>query len=107
MATKLDEIIESFTEALEDLSKTISNDSSGYEFESSVNELVRNFGQSVFQSVAGNKPKSKNDRITILTSLGEVCFPKSHPLATAPGGFKIGSYMQEHLCRVGTNVNGK
>jgi hypothetical protein len=104
MATKLDEIFVSFAEALEDLSKTISNDSSSYQFESSFNDLIRDFGQSVFQSIIGNIPKSKNDRITILTSMGDVCFPKSHPLATAPGGFKISPYMQEHLCRAGTKL---
>jgi len=70
MATKLDEIFVSFAEALEDLSKTISNDSSSYQFESSFNDLIRDFGQSVFQSIIGNIPKSKNDRITILTSMG-------------------------------------
>ncbi|MDP3914723.1 MAG: hypothetical protein Q8R96_13405 [Bacteroidota bacterium] len=104
MSTKLDEIFVSFAEALEDLSKTISNDSSSYKFESSFNNLIRDFGQSVFQSIIGNIPKSKNDRTTILTSMGDVCFPKSHPLATAPGGFKISPYMQEHLCRAGTKL---
>ncbi len=43
MATKLDEIFVSFAEALEDLSKTISIDSSSYEFEASFTDLLRNF----------------------------------------------------------------
>ncbi len=72
MATKLDEIFVSFAEKLEDLSCTISNDSSSYEFEASYNDLIRNFGQSVFQSGVGNIPKSKNGQTTILTSMGDV-----------------------------------
>jgi hypothetical protein len=104
MATKLDEIFASFAEKLEDLSCAISKDCSSYEFEASFNDLVRDFSQSVFQSIVGNIPKSKNSRVTILTSVVNVCFPKSHPLATAPGGFKISPYLQEHLCRAGTKM---
>ncbi len=104
MTTKLDEIFAVFAESVEDLSNSISKDSSSYQIEASLNTLLREFGQSVFQQVVGNIPKSKNDRITILTSMGDVCFPKSHPLATAPGGFKISPYLQEHLCRVGTKL---
>lgn len=104
MATKLNEIFATFAERLEDLSYTISKDSSSYEFEASLNILIRNFGQSVFQSIVGDIPKSKNGRVTVLTSVGSVCFPKNHPLATAPGGFKISPYMQEHLCIAGTKM---
>jgi len=104
MTTKLNEIFTILVEALEDLSNNIDKESSSYQFESSFNDLLRNFGQSVFQSVVGNIPKSKNDRVTILTSLGDVCFHKNHPLATAPGGFKISPYMQEQLCRAGTRL---
>ncbi len=104
MATKLNEIFETFAETLEDLSKTITKDSSSYEFEASFNGVIRDFSQTVYQSMVGNIPKSKNDRITILTSMGDICFPKSHLLATAPGGFKISPYMQENLCRAGTKM---
>ena len=54
--------------------------------------------------MVGDIPKSKNDRITLLTSLGDVCFPKNHSFAAAPGGFKISALLQEHLCRVGTKL---
>ena len=91
MATKLDEVFVSFTESLEDLSRTILKDSSNFEFESSFNHLIRDFGQSVSQSVVGNKPKSKNERDTIHTSIGNFCFPKSHSLAISLSGFKISS----------------
>lgn len=104
MATKLDEIFAVFAESVKDLSGMISKDSSSYQIEASLNMLLREFGQSVLQQVVGKIPKSKNDRITILTSMGNVCFPKSHPLATVPGGFKISPYLQEHLCRAGTKM---
>jgi len=104
MTTKLNEIFTVLVEALEDLSNNIDKESSSYQFEATFNDLLRDFGQSVFQSVVGNIPKSKNDRITIFTSMGDVCFHKNHPLATAPGGFKISPYMQEHLCRAGTRL---
>ena len=104
MTTKLNEIFAVLVESLEDLSKNIDKESSSYQFEASLNNLLQNFGQSVFQSVVGDIPKSKNDRITILTSVGNVCFHKNHPLATAPGGFKISPYMQEQLCRAGTRL---
>ena len=104
MTTNLNEIFTVLAESLEDLSKGITKDSSSYQFEDSLNIVLQEFGQLVFQSLVGNIPKSKNDRITILTSKGNVCFPKSHPLAIAPGGFKISPYLQEHLCRAGTKL---
>ena len=104
MTTKLAEIIANFTEELEDLSNNMYKESLSYQFEASLTDHLRTFGQSVFQTLVGDIPKSKNDRITILTSMGDVCFPKNHPLATAPGGFKISPYLQEHLCRVGTKL---
>ena len=84
MTTKLNEIFTVLVESLEDLTNNIDNESSSYQFEASFNDLLRNFGQSVFQSVVGNIPKSKNDRVTILASVGDVCFHKNHRLATAP-----------------------
>jgi hypothetical protein len=104
MTTNLNEIFTVLAESLEDLSKGITKDSSSYQFEASLNILLQKFGQLVFQSLVGNIPKSKNDRVTILTSMGNICFSKNHPLATAPGGFKISPYLQEHLCRVGTKL---
>lgn len=100
MTTKLDEIFVVLAGALEDLSTK----DSFYEFEASFNSLIHDLGHSLLQCIIGDIPKSKNDRITILTSMGDVCFPKNHPLASAPGGFKISPYMQEHLCMVGTKL---
>jgi hypothetical protein len=57
MATKLNEIFASLAEKLEDFRCTISKDCSNYEFEASFNALIRNFSQSVFQSMVGNIPK--------------------------------------------------
>jgi hypothetical protein len=104
MKTKLVEIFAVLIDGLENLSKSCTEDSSSDQFESSFNDLIREFGQSVFQSIVGTIPKSKNDHITILTSFGDVCFPKTHPLSTAPGGFKISPYLQECLCLAGTKM---
>ena len=104
MTTKLSEIFADVTKSLENLSSSIDKKSSSYLFEVKLTEILRNLGQSVFQTLVGEIPKSKNDRITLHTSMGYVCFHKSHPLATAPGGFKISPYMQELLCKAGTRL---
>ena len=104
MATKLSEIFADVTKSLENLSSSIDKKSSSYLFEVKLTEILRNLEQSVFQTLVGEIPKSKNDRITLHTSMGYVCFHKSHPLATAPGGFKISPYMQELLCKAGTRL---
>jgi len=104
MATKLSEIFADVTKSLENLSNNIDKESSSYQFEVKLTEILRNLGQWVFQTLVGEIPKSKNDRITILTNLGDICFHKSHSLATSPDGFKISPYMQEHLCKAGTRL---
>ena len=104
MATNLNEIFADLASILEDLSKSINKDCSSYQFESSFHDIFKEFEHSVYQQLVGDIPKSKNDRITILTSVGHICLPKSHPLATAPGGFKISPYLQEHLCRAGIKM---
>jgi hypothetical protein len=104
MGAKLEDLFEEYARKFEDLSKSISEVSTSYEFETEFNSLHRKFGHAIYQGMVGKIPKSKNDRTTILTSMGDVNFPKSHPLATAPGGFKISPYMQEQLCRTGTKM---
>jgi hypothetical protein len=104
MGAKLEDLFEEYASKFEDLSKSISEVSTSYEFETEFNSLHRKFGHAIYQGMVGKIPKSKNDRTTILTSMGDVNFPKSHPLATAPGGFKISPYMQEQLCRTGTKM---
>lgn len=104
MSTNLEEIFDVYTHEFEDLSKTILNNTTSYEFEDKFNRLFKKFGQSIYQGMIGKIPKSKNDKTTILTSMGDICYPKIHPLATAPGGFKISPYLQEHLCRAGTKM---
>lgn len=104
MRTNLEEIFNVYARKFEDLSRNIGSDTSSYEFEGQFNTLLKKFGQSVYQDIVGKIPKSKNERTTILTSQGYISFPKNHPLATAPGGFKISPYLQEHLCRAGTKM---
>jgi len=103
MSTNLDEIFNVFINEFEDLSKNFM-DTTSYEFEDKFNRLFKKFGKTIYQGMIGKIPKSKNERTTILTSMGDISFPKRHPMATAPGGFKISPYLQEHLCRVGTKM---
>lgn len=104
MGTKLEDLLEEFVSKFEDLSQSHTEAGTSYEFEADFNILLKKLGHGLYQYMVGKIPKSKNDRITILTSMGNVSFPKRHPLATAPGGFKISPYMQEHLCRTGTKM---
>jgi len=104
MGAKLEDLFEEYANQFEDLSKSIWEDGTSYEFEAEFNTLLKRFGHDIYQSMVGKIPKSKNDRTTILTSMGDICFPKSHPLSTAPGGFKISPYLQEQLCRAGTKM---
>ena len=104
METKLEEIFKIYIGKFEDLLKKIQNETSSYEFEKEFNILHKKFGQKIYQGIVGKVPKSKNGQITILTSMGDITFPKRHPLAVAPGGFKISAYVQEQLCRVGTKM---
>jgi len=103
MKANLQEIFDEYAKKFEDLFDNIM-DTTSYEHEDKFNILFKKFGHAVYQSMLGKVPKSKNEQITILTSMGDITFPKRHPLATAPGGFKISPYMQEHLCRVGTKL---
>jgi Uncharacterised protein family (UPF0236) len=104
MTTKLKEIFGVYENEFEILSKSISESGTSYGFETKFNKLLKEFGQSMFQGMIGKVPKSKNEQTTILTSMGNICFPKNHSFAAAPGGFKISPYMQEQLCRVGTKM---
>jgi hypothetical protein len=72
MTTKLAEIIANFTEEMEDLSNNMYKESLSYQFEASLTDQLRTFGQLVFQTLVGDIPESKNDRITILRSMGDV-----------------------------------
>lgn len=104
MKTNLEDLFDEYIDKLEDLTKNILVGTTSYEFEAQFKLLHNEFGQAIYQDIVGKVPKSKNDRTVILTSMGDICFPKGHLLATAPGGFKISPYMQEQLCRVGTKM---
>lgn len=104
MKTNLEEIFKNYIEKFEELSTNIGKEHSSYEFEKKFNILHKEYGQMIYQGMVGKVPKSKNEQITILTSMGDITFSKGHPLAVAPGGFKISSYVQEQLCRVGSKI---
>ncbi|MEI8204755.1 MAG: UPF0236 family protein [Bacteroidota bacterium] len=104
MNAKLGEIFDFYGNEFEKLITSPTNCGTSYEFENGFNLIMKELGQDVFQNLIGKVPKSKNEHTTILTSMGDINFPKSHPLASAPGGFKISPYLQEQLCRVGTKM---
>jgi hypothetical protein len=54
--------------------------------------------------MAGGEVVSKNDRMCLLTSVGEIRLNKTHPLAVSPGGFKISPYLQGQMCRLGSKM---
>jgi len=84
MRTKLAEIFAIFAEELEDLSNQMDKESMNYQFEASLNDRLRNFGQSVFQTLVGDIPKSKNDRVTILDKPGLCMFSQKAPTGSHP-----------------------
>ena len=93
MKTKLQQIIDGYGIKLKQLYQLIDNKSNSYDFETQFTEIHKEVGHDIFQELVGTIPKSKNDKITILTSFGKIDFPKTHPLAVAPGGFKISPYL--------------
>ena len=104
MKTNLELLFKEHRLKIEKLVESIDSKSTSYDFEKKFNSLHNELGHDVYQTLIGKVPKSKNQKITILTSMGKIDFPKTHPLATAPGGFKISPYLQEHLCRVGSKL---
>ena len=84
MTAKLAEIFAIFAEELKDLSNQMDKESMSYQFEASLTDRLRNFGQSVFQTLVGDIPKSKNDRITILDKPKLYMFSQKAPTGSHP-----------------------
>jgi hypothetical protein len=86
------------------LSAIINAETSSYDFEELFLKKLREFGHNLYQEMFGGGKVPKNDRMQLLTSVGEIIVNKSHPLAVSPGGFKISPLLQEQMCRVGTKM---
>jgi hypothetical protein len=60
---------------------------SAYNFEESYRKAMSSFSHDLYQEIIGEEAVSKNERMQLLTSVGEITMCKTHPLAVAPGGF--------------------
>jgi hypothetical protein len=86
------------------LSAQMNEQTSAYDFEESYRKLMDTLSHDLYQVIIGEKNIPKNDRMQLLTSVGEITMRKSHPLAVAPGGFKISPYLQQQMCRAGVKM---
>jgi hypothetical protein len=77
---------------------------SAYNFEESYRKAMSSFSHDLYQEIIGEEAVSKNERMQLLTSVGEITMCKTHPLAVAPGGFKISAYLQQQMCRQGVKM---
>jgi len=82
----------------------IDSHTNSYDFEKSIRTEIVSLGHSVYQELVGGCEITKNERMKLMTSFGEVIMKKSHPLAVSPGGFKISAYLQEQMCRTGAKM---
>jgi hypothetical protein len=97
-------IFENAAKKFIELGSKINEATNSYDFEKAFKSEMSIFSQSVYQSIIGDCEVDKNNRMKLMTSLGEVVLNKSHPLAVSPGGFKISAYLQEQMCRLGTKM---
>jgi hypothetical protein len=86
------------------LQTSITPQTNNYDFEKSFRGEVTILAHSLYQEIVGCEEVNKNERMKLSTSFGEISLKKDHPLAVAPGGFKISAYLQEQMCRLGTKM---
>jgi hypothetical protein len=101
---KVRKIFEEGAEKFIKLQASINGETNSYDFEQSFQKALRAFGHDLYQAMLGGGKVTKNERMQLFTSVGEVILNKSHPLAVCPGGFKISPYLQEQMCRAGTKM---
>jgi hypothetical protein len=103
-AAKINEIFEKSAKKIVSLQSSLNEDTNSYDFEKTFREEMAQLSQLLYQEIAGGVKTGKNNRMKLMTSLGEIELKKGHPLAVSPGGFKISSYLQEQMCRAGTKM---
>jgi hypothetical protein len=101
---KIKKIFEEGAQKIVALQASINAQTNSYDFEKLFREIMVNFGQVIYQEVIGCNEVNKNNCMQLSTIYGKVTLKKNHPLAVAPGGFKISSYLQEQMCRLGTKM---
>jgi hypothetical protein len=101
---KIHEIFEKCESTVIKMFTPINEGTNSYRFEREFRGVIATLSHALYQQTIGNEKVSKNERMQLLTSMGEITMQKSHPLAVAPGGFKISPYLQEQMCRVGSKM---
>jgi len=101
---KIIELFENAAKKCIALQGSINTATNSYDIEKAFRDEIVSLGQSVYQEIAGGGSVNKNERMKLMTSFGSIIMKKGHPLAVSPGGFKISSYLQEQMCRMGTKM---
>jgi len=102
--TKIEKIFENAKENFIKMRKNINAQTNSYDFEKDFRNEIFKLAHNLFQEMVGSDKVNKNERLKQMTSFGEITMKKSHPLAQSPSGFKISPYLQEQMCRAGTNM---
>jgi hypothetical protein len=77
---KIRRIFEEKTAMFIKLSAQINEHTSAYSFEKSYRECMASFSQDLYQVIIGEEV-SKNDRMQLSTSVGEITMRKTHPFS--------------------------
>jgi hypothetical protein len=101
---KIDCLFETFKEKIKKELSMIDESTDSYEFEKRMNEQLYMFSHELYQTICGEENIPKNSKKELLTSFGEIQLRKTHPLAVSPSGYKISSYLQAQMCRLGSKI---
>jgi hypothetical protein len=99
---RIDHLFEEMKEKIKEKCLSITEGIDNYEFEKEMHEQFSVFSHDLYQTVCGEEHVPENDRMKLLTGFGEITLRKNHPLAVSPHGFKISSYLQSQMCRIGS-----
>lgn len=102
--TKYENILKEMEHELEDFDKNSDKINNGYTYEKSFKAIVQKYEEKLLQTSMGDIPKSRNQKLSIQTSIGEIIVKKGHVMSQCPMGFRISPYLQEHMCRLGLKL---
>ncbi|PHN02775.1 hypothetical protein [Flavilitoribacter nigricans] len=100
---KVDAILESMREEVQQFLEEESQITSSTEYEERVIELSRKFARGLISKSQGQLPKSRNSK-KVLTSLGRVELRKDHTLSKGTLKFGISERIRGLLCLLGQSV---
>ncbi|GHT37204.1 hypothetical protein FACS189435_1710 [Bacteroidia bacterium] len=76
---KIIKIVKRESEKFIKLLAGINGETNSYDFERIFMEALRGFDHDIYQEIAGGGKVSENNRMQLLTSVGEIILDKSHP----------------------------